>query len=320
MHSFAATTDGVAVRDRLDYWREAVRQHVVDLDFEAPHGAEFQASVAGTRLADIAISRIKASAHLARHDVRPCSARPQERLILNFVLSGHMLVRQDGRDIVLGPGDGALCQAAQPYALSFDQPFEVACVTLDRDAILSRAANVGRLTARSLAQSSELCGIAFAFVCGLIAKELPFKQANTDKVARSFQELLGAMLNEALPGAPLPLSEYRLSALLRVKDYIERHLCDAALDTAAVAAALKLSPRYINQLLEVEGTSLSRYIWKRRVERAAADLRNPALKSSTISVIAMANGFNDLAHFSKAFRQRFDTSARDFRGGMAAGA
>lgn len=93
----------------------------------------------------------------------------------------------------------------------------------------------------------------------------------------------------------------------------DRHLTNAELDCAAVAAALKLSPRYINQLLEAEGTSLSRYIWRQRLDRAASDLRNPAWSRRSISVIAMSHGFNDLSHFSKAFRQAFGTSPRDYR-------
>jgi AraC-like DNA-binding protein len=94
---------------------------------------------------------------------------------------------------------------------------------------------------------------------------------------------------------------------------MDRHLTNAELDCAAVAAALKLFPRYINQLLEAEGTSLSRYIWRQRLDRAASDLRNPALSRRSISVIAMSHGFNDLSHFSKAFRQAFGTSPRDYR-------
>lgn len=80
-----------------------------------------------------------------------------------------------------------------------------------------------------------------------------------------------------------------------------------------MASTLKLSPRYINKLFEADGTSLSRYIWRRRIERAATDLRDPAMRALGISAIAMALGFNDLSHFSRVFRQRFGMSPRDYR-------
>ena len=118
----------------------------------------------------------------------------------------------------------------------------------------------------------------------------------------------------------MPLSEYRATALVRVKDYLERNLDECELDAAMVSTALNLSPRYINKLFEAENTSLARYIWRRRLERAAIDLRDPARRSLGISAVAMAHGFNDLSHFSRAFRQRFDMSPRAYRveGGISA--
>jgi AraC-like DNA-binding protein len=107
---------------------------------------------------------------------------------------------------------------------------------------------------------------------------------------------------------------------MRIKDFVERNLGDFDLDPTMVAAALKLSPRYMNQLLELEGTSLSRYIWRRRLERAAADLTNFALNGLSISSIALNNGFSDLSHFSKAFRDRFAHSPSEYRHGAGRGA
>jgi AraC family transcriptional regulator, positive regulator of tynA and feaB len=46
---------------------------------------------------------------------------------------------------------------------------------------------------------------------------------------------------------------------------------------------------------------------------AASDLENSGLDSLSISTIALNNGFNDLSHFSKAFRERFGESPRGYR-------
>jgi AraC family transcriptional regulator, positive regulator of tynA and feaB len=83
--------------------------------------------------------------------------------------------------------------------------------------------------------------------------------------------------------------------------------------TRFVALGLKLSPRYINKLFEAENTSLGRYIWQRRLERCAATLRDRAFAPRSVSSIALANGFNDLSHFSRAFRLNFGESPTRFR-------
>lgn len=65
------------------------------------------------------------------------------------------------------------------------------------------------------------------------------------------------------------LTKYRRLALMRVKDTVERNIGNSDLTPATIAAELERYPRYINQLLEAEGTSLSRYIWGRRLDRCA---------------------------------------------------
>jgi AraC-like DNA-binding protein len=89
------------------------------------------------------------------------------------------------------------------------------------------------------------------------------------------------------------------------------------LDTASPFAAIE-GGATCRRLVEAENTSLARYIWRRRLERAAIDLRDPARESLGISAIAMAHGFNDLSHFSRAFRQRFEMSPRAYRLGADA--
>jgi AraC-like DNA-binding protein len=85
------------------------------------------------------------------------------------------------------------------------------------------------------------------------------------------------------------------------------------LDAQTVAEAVGLSPRYINKLFEVEDTSLMRYIWNTRLEYCAKELADPVCSITRISDIAMKWGFNDMSHFSRAFRDSFDMSPRDWR-------
>ena len=82
-----------------------------------------------------------------------------------------------------------------------------------------------------------------------------------------------------------------------------------------MARGVGLSSRYINKLFEAEQSSLGRYIWRCRLERCAARLRDLAWAHRSISEIALEHGFNDLSHFSRAFRQRLGQSPREYRAG-----
>jgi len=80
------------------------------------------------------------------------------------------------------------------------------------------------------------------------------------------------------------------------------------LTPARVAEAEGISERYLQKLFEGSGSSFTHYVRERRLQRASAELSSPAEAHHSISEIAYRNGFNDSAHFSRAFRHRFGLS------------
>ena len=309
----SATTVHVAGPQKFDFWHDVVCRTVVDLECVPAGDTPFEASVDGVRLSGLNVARIEATAHRVSRLPSAIGRSVADALIFNFVLSGQAHADQDGHSVLLSPGDGAVCDAERPYTLRFDEPFKILTVKVPRTSLVHGTGSIHRVTASSLSQAGQLCPIVFAYLAGLCERAPSLGAASAEKVAANFIELLGATLDEAIANKPYPLSECRAAALMRVRDYVERNLGDGELEPAAVASALKLSPRYINKLFEAEGTSLVRHIWHRRLERAAADLRNPALQAVGISVIAMNHGFNDLSHFSRVFRERYGMPPRGYR-------
>lgn len=308
-----ATTAGLPDHERFGFWQDVVCRAVVELECQ-PHGnADFMASVEGARLSALSVAQIQGSPHRVSRGTSGIARSQDASLIFNFMLSGVALVEQDGRSIVLTPGDGSVCDAQRPYRLRFDEAFKLITVKLPSASLAHRCASVHRITARSMAQASQMCPVVFSYLSGFSQHVARLDGQAADKIGHNFTELLRAALDEMILEAPLPLSEYRASALIRVKDFVERRLEDCDLDVGTVSAALSLSPRYINKLFEAEETSLSRYIWRRRLERSAHDLRDPSRQRSGITEVAMSNGFSDMSHFSRAFRQRFSMSPRAYR-------
>jgi len=104
------------------------------------------------------------------------------------------------------------------------------------------------------------------------------------------------------------------SALLyRLKNHILTHLADPELSLPRAAAATGISPRYASDLMAAEQTSFRGYVQTQRLERCKRDLADPAYQARHIGEIAFAWGFNDLAHFSRIFKQRFGVSPREWR-------
>jgi acetamidase/formamidase/AraC-like DNA-binding protein len=131
-------------------------------------------------------------------------------------------------------------------------------------------------------------------------------------VAQGLADLLPTFLAQrATPAADGTATQAAI--LHRICQLIERKLDDPDLTPARVAQAEGISERYLQKLFEGTGSSFTHYLRERRLQRCWADLSNPALSHHSISEIAYRNGFNDSAHFSRAFRHRFGLPPREFR-------
>jgi AraC family transcriptional activator of tynA and feaB len=96
--------------------------------------------------------------------------------------------------------------------------------------------------------------------------------------------------------------------------FIETNLSDGELDAEQVAGAQGISRRRLDQIMsDALGVSITAQIWNRRLEQAAADLVDPGRRSLTVFQIAFGAGFEDAAHFSRAFKARYGHAPRDWR-------
>lgn len=95
---------------------------------------------------------------------------------------------------------------------------------------------------------------------------------------------------------------------------IERGYRDPEFDAKAVARTQSISRRRLDEvLLRETGASLTAHIWRRRLQQAAADLRDGSQVEKSVSAIAFDLGFQQLAHFSRAFKKHFAVTPTHWR-------
>jgi AraC-like DNA-binding protein len=99
----------------------------------------------------------------------------------------------------------------------------------------------------------------------------------------------------------------------RIKSYIQSNLRSPDLSVERMALALNCTARYLHKAFEAEEESISDYIWRLRLERCREELLNPDCHNKSITDIAFSWGFNNSAHFSTAFKERFGVAPRSYR-------
>ena len=100
-----------------------------------------------------------------------------------------------------------------------------------------------------------------------------------------------------------------------VIDYINNNIKDATLEKAAMV--VNLSPNYLSRILkEKSGRSFTDYLVERRMKRAAELLKEIGYKHYEI---AYQVGFDNPKNFTRAFKQYYHMTPREYRDKMPGG-
>ncbi|MFZ1809725.1 MAG: AraC family transcriptional regulator [Candidatus Nitrotoga sp.] len=131
--------------------------------------------------------------------------------------------------------------------------------------------------------------------------------------ANALAEIFAANVAEFSTKADTTKPNVELFHITRIKQYVFKNLNNPELSIQNVSQALEISPAHIHRLFKVEEQTFSAWIWARRLLACKLALQDPAKSHLTISQIVYSCGFNKPSHFSRAFRTKFGTTAREWR-------
>jgi AraC-like DNA-binding protein len=105
----------------------------------------------------------------------------------------------------------------------------------------------------------------------------------------------------------------RGARIASVINQINESFADQQFSTRVVAEKLGLSVRYVQDLLQGSGLSITDRIMQLRLDKARRMLTEDRQCVLKISEVAGACGFNELSYFHRSFRRRFGVSPAKFR-------
>ena len=242
------------------------------------------------------------------------AARPAARLsdgddtvCLMVKSGGHMALRQARREAVPAVGDGVLLVYRLPSQLRFQDATYLSV----------------RVPLRSLAMLVDVEAAAGKRILGdntaLVllrhyVASLPERLADPvlgALVATHVYDLMALAIGATGEGREVAQDRgVRAARLESIKADITR---DTTLTIDEVAHRQGVTPRYVQRLLEENGTTFSEFVTQRWLDTARWMLRSPRFKDWSIAGIAFEAGFKDLSHFNRRFRRRFGVTPGDFR-------
>ncbi|MHA6782215.1 AraC-like ligand-binding domain-containing protein [Pseudonocardia saturnea] len=297
--------------DRLDVWRDLIREHFVALDIHADSRDRFAGAVRATDIGHLKVASVRSGTQGCRRTPGLARRDPDAYLQVGLIARGGATVEQDGREAVLRPGDFAVYETERPFHWGLRGDWELLVFTWPRASIALDGAASQQLTARALRGDTGLGSIVGRMLTDLVTRPPELSAAGGVRLADQVAEIVTTVAGEHVrPTAPTPVVD---DLLRRIDAYIVEHLADPDLGPAGIAAAHFVSTRHLHRLFAHRGGTVTQQIQRLRLERCRRELLDPRADARSITEISRQWGFSDLATFSRAFRGAYAMSPRDWR-------
>lgn len=230
-----------------------------------------------------------------------------------MLLSGQAVLADDkGRRAELEAGDLCLLRSQRALEIAFSGPFELALVDVAEADVAGRSPLWRAAMMQPIAGKMGAPAVLVDAIRSLRRWHDTLGPSSNEGIAAALIDLVGAVVCFAIPANAdcVHRSHYHRE---RIKRFVTDNLRNPDLTVDCIAEAINLSPRQVHRLFAKETMSLMRWVWVQRLENCYRELRANASANQSISEIAYRWGFNDQAHFSRAFRRHFGFPPRAAR-------
>ncbi len=257
---------------------------------------------------------------LASTVIGPCRAPrgPQhidsDDLVFSVLRSGGRVVRQRGREASVGEGQGILTATADPGVVTINRKSKLFSLRMPRTVLGAALASFDACLLRPVPRGSEALRLLTTYVDAMLSAEVFPTPPLLDRVVAHVHDLVSLTLGATRDAGEVARGRgVRAARRQIIENEIINNLGSGDLSARFVAARLGITPRYVHLLLEETGKSFSHHVLERRLEKAAALLRDPRWRHRKIAAVAAEAGFADLSYFNRAFRRHFGATPSDIR-------
>lgn len=306
-------TENQPLTSRLEWLREVIGKEYANVEISPQQDIPLFNDMTiypwqqGMRLSPIHSNALK----IERLSAEPTEVS-QDCYFAVVLTSGQYTLKQAGREVLLHAGEMALYDATEPHSITMPESFSKILISIPRTILKQRLHNINQLTAIKIPTKSGVGAITSSLIQTTVNQLDTLGKNQFLELSDPILDMLTLSLNQLKPSS-IQLSDNQQLALLRVKHFIQQHYESSDLDPKMISAGVNLSIRYINNLFNKEDTSLMRFLTQYRLESSKRLLNNSFLAHKTITELAMQSGFNNMAHFSRIFKQHYGLSPRQYR-------
>jgi AraC-like DNA-binding protein len=307
------STEQARAHERFSYWRDAICRSMFNISIEAA-SERFTARLTTRSSGPLRFARSESSDYRIMRSRRDVETAPADHWTIYLQMHGRTTFEQGGEAFTFDPGDIAILDGRRPFRADFSVGGRRAVAKLPRQMLDHRAPWLSRRPLHRIPADAQFADLARDHLIALTAEDAPPDDGASLVLGDNLANLLAlAGANDILPRRLQP--DLQLEAILA---FCRQNLHDSGLTPQRVAAHFGISLRTVHLRFELIGQTFGRWLLEHRLDACRAALRDTRQRDANISEIAYRWGFNDLSHFNKVFRARFNTTPRAWRNGTDA--
>lgn len=249
----------------------------------------------------------------------PCSGtRTRSRIAADAADHVAVLFTREGREMVsqgelqkeMRPGDAIVWDTRDVLRFAVRERLVKRTLVVPRSALAEVGGRAWDVTGTPLDTASPALRLLDGYL-DLLARTLEDMAPAAVSAARNatLELFVGAVRPHLRGGGSSRAAAPALRA--QIEAWINSNLFDVEITPGKIATAHGVSVRTVHRVFESDSESLSGYVRGRRLARARQELS--AQRSLPISTIARRLGFTDSSHFTRAFKDRYGLSPRQYR-------
>lgn len=299
-------------RTRLDYWQHVLGQTSGGFcRCRADPGYRGRMDIAG--VGPLTTVNIRTSA-LESSRTPDLAREPELGFKVEIGIRGSGRYEQDGRQHRLMPGDFHLIDRSRTSQVTVDTSHDVSIVLFPRELLPVRDQDLRSLTLIRFSADDPYAALVAATGREMAGHLGAYESAGGARVGTAMLDLLTVAIATRLDRvSAVPPGTREQAMMIRIQDFIERHLGDPGLSPGAIAAAHYISVRTLHKLYQSETRTVAASIRHKRLERCRQDLLDPALAGLAANSIGTRWGYPESTTFIRAFRTAYGLPPGEYR-------
>ena len=293
------STEAAQHVDRAAYWRQAICEAIFELDFQAASNAVSarlrQYKLGAVKLSEVSIS----TGHEVIRSVEAAARGVMPRFNLNYIRTGSWSIVHRGQRFSLAAGELVLLDNREPYHVRAESGTDHICVHLPVEWLRCWMPDPESCVAVPIGRDGPWQHTLSA----LLEDAVLLADRSNEFNNLCAQQIAGALCL-ALGNVRKSATSHQTSQVLdRIRSTLADMFCNSELEAGNVAAALRISSRYLHKVLAKGGTTYGAELIRLRLERAKQMLEDGRFNALPVSEVGFRCGFCDPSHFSRRFKR-----------------